>query len=563
MDDQLDEKRDRKIDELYKQEAEKLAQVMAERHQLPYIDLSKLSLNTDALRLVPMLEAKEAGLAAFRVTGRIVHVAIMSATNDKIKEIVEDLKNKNFTVNLYLASTSSLARAWDMYGEISASAASDAGLIKISDTQISDLAGQFKTLDEIRQALTTENMNAVKGSGISVILEMILAGSLATDASDIHFEPQDEQIRLRYRLDGVLLDIVDLDPKIYRQILARIKLVSGLKLNVKLSAQDGRFTIRANKTEIEIRTSVIPSAYGESIVMRVLNPKTIQLTFEKLGVEPKLYDIFAREIRKPNGLVLLTGPTGSGKTTTLYAFLREVNSTESKIITIEDPIEYHLEGVNQTQVNRAKGYTFLSGLRSALRQDPDIIMVGEIRDSETAKIAINSALTGHLVFSTLHTNNAAGAIPRFIDLGVNSKVLSSSLTLSIAQRLVRKLCDQCKKKVAPEPETKKFLEQVVESIKARRSDIQVPPVTEIYEPVGCPACNGTGYKGREGIFEAILMDEAIGKVANENPDEREIRLAARPQGILEMRQDGILKVLSGRTSITELGRVVDLTGEII
>ena len=563
MDDQLDEKRDRKIDELYKQEAEKLAQVMAERHQLPYIDLSKLSLNTDALRLVPMLEAKEAGLAAFRVTGRIVHVAIMSATNDKIKEIVEDLKNKNFTVNLYLASTSSLARAWDMYGEISASAASDAGLIKISDTQISDLAGQFKTLDEIRQALTTENMNAVKGSGISVILEMILAGSLATDASDIHFEPQDEQIRLRYRLDGVLLDIVDLDPKIYRQILARIKLVSGLKLNVKLSAQDGRFTIRANKTEIEIRTSVIPSAYGESIVMRVLNPKTIQLTFEKLGVEPKLYDIFAREIRKPNGLVLLTGPTGSGKTTTLYAFLREVNSTESKIITIEDPIEYHLEGVNQTQVNRAKGYTFLSGLRSALRQDPDIIMVGEIRDSETAKIAINSALTGHLVFSTLHTNNAAGAIPRFIDLGVNSKVLSSSLTLSIAQRLVRKLCDQCKKKVAPEPETKKFLEQVVESIKARRSDIQVPPVTEIYEQVGCPACNGTGYKGREGIFEAILMDEAIGKVANENPDEREIRLAARPQGILEMRQDGILKVLSGRTSITELGRVVDLTGEII
>ncbi|KKS77481.1 MAG: hypothetical protein UV50_C0005G0036 [Parcubacteria group bacterium GW2011_GWB1_42_9] len=563
MDDQLDEKRDRKIDELYKQEAEKLAQVMAERHQLPYIDLSKLSLNTDALRLVPMLEAKEAGLAAFRVTGRIVHVAIMSATNDKIKEIVEDLKNKNFTVNLYLASTSSLARAWDMYGEISASAASDAGLIKISDTQISDLAGQFKTLDEIRQALTTENMNAVKGSGISVILEMILAGSLATDASDIHFEPQDEQIRLRYRLDGVLLDIVDLDPKIYRQILARIKLVSGLKLNVKLSAQDGRFTIRANKTEIEIRTSVIPSAYGESIVMRVLNPKTIQLTFEKLGVEPKLYDIFAREIRKPNGLVLLTGPTGSGKTTTLYAFLREVNSTESKIITIEDPIEYHLEGVNQTQVNRAKGYTFLSGLRSALRQDPDIIMVGEIRDSETAKIAINSALTGHLVFSTLHTNNAAGAIPRFIDLGVNSKVLSSSLTLSIAQRLVRKLCDQCKKKVAPEPETKKFLEQVVESIKARRSDIQVPPVTKIYEPVGCPTCNGTGYKGREGIFEAILMDEAIGKVANENPDEREIRLAARPQGILEMRQDGILKVLSGRTSITELGRVVDLTGEII
>ncbi|MFA6416047.1 MAG: GspE/PulE family protein [Candidatus Paceibacterota bacterium] len=563
MNDQLDEKRDRKIDELYKKEAEELAQVLAVRHQLPYIDLSKIAINTDALRMVPLLEAREAGLAVFRVTGRIVHVVIMSTTNEKYQEIIEDLKRKNLTVNLYLASENSLNRAWDMYAEISASAASDAGLIQISDAQISSLIEKLKTLDDIRTNLGSENTNAIRGSGISIILEMILAGALVTDSSDIHFEPEFGQVRLRYRLDGVLLDIVDMDEKVYRQILSRIKLVSGLKLNVKKDAQDGRFSIKVQDTEIEIRTSTIPSAYGESIVMRVLNPKNILTTFEKLGVESKLYSIFEREINKPNGLVLLTGPTGSGKTTTLYAFLRKVNSSENKIITIEDPIEYHLEGISQTQVNEEKGYTFAAGLRSALRQDPDVIMVGEIRDGDTAETAINSALTGHLVFSTLHTNNAAGAIPRLIELKVNPKILSSALTLSIAQRLIRKLCENCKKKVTPDEKQLKLLNDVAESIRLKRPDIQLPTITEIYEPGACPLCNQTGYKGRLGVFEAVLMDQAVAAIADKNPDEREIRIAAKPQGILDMRQDGIVRVINGITSLAELGRVVDLGAEII
>ena len=563
MNDQLDEKRDRKIDELYQKEAEELAQVLAMRHQLSYIDLSKIALNTDALRMVPLLEAREAGLAVFRVTGRVIHVAIMSAVNQKYPAVIEDLKNKNYTVNLYLASENSLNRAWEMYAEISASAASDAGLIQISDIQINSLIEKLKTLDDTRSNLNIENTNAIRGSGISIILEMILAGALVTDSSDIHFEPEVEQVRLRYRLDGVLLDIVDLDTKVYRQILSRIKLVSGLKLNIKKDAQDGRFSIKVQGVEIEIRTSTIPSAYGESIVMRVLNPKSILTTFDKLGVETKLYAIFEHEINKPNGLVLLTGPTGSGKTTTLYAFLRQVNSTESKIITIEDPIEYHLEGINQTQVNEEKGYTFAAGLRSALRQDPDIIMVGEIRDGDTAETAINSALTGHLVFSTLHTNNAAGAIPRLIELKVNPKILSSALTLSIAQRLVRKLCEQCKKKATLDDKQKELVDQVVKSIQVKRPDIEMPTITDIYEPAGCLACNQTGYKGRVGVFEAVLMDQAVASVADKNPDEREIRLVAKPQRILDMRQDGIVKVLHGITSLTELGRVVDLSAEII
>jgi len=269
------------------------------------------------------------------------------------------------------------------------------------------------------------------------------------------------------------------------------------------------------------------------------------------------------EIRKPNGLILLTGPTGSGKTTTLYAFLREINDPGTKIITIEDPVEYHLAGVNQTQVNAKKGYTFLTGLRAALRQDPDVIMVGEIRDGETAATAINAALTGHLVFSTLHTNNAAGAIPRLIDLGVNAKIISSSLTLSVAQRLVRKLCPQCKREDAPKPEEKKLIDQTVTTIKRVRPDIIIPPTEKVWRPGGCGQCNQTGYRGRQGVFEAVQMTEATAQAAIKNPSEREIKIAARPQGILDMRQDGILKVLAGTTSLEELGRVVDLTAEFI
>jgi type II secretory ATPase GspE/PulE/Tfp pilus assembly ATPase PilB-like protein len=286
-----------------------------------------------------------------------------------------------------------------------------------------------------------------------------------------------------------------------------------------------------------------------------LNPKSITVPLESLGIEDRLFKILNMEIQKPNGIILTTGPTGSGKTTTLYSFMRRIYSPEIKIITIEDPIEYHLPGIVQTQVEAKKGYTFVSGLRSSLRQDPDVIMVGEIRDEETAEIAINSSLTGHLVFSTLHTNDAAGTFPRLIDLGINPKVLTSAINVSIAQRLVRVLCPVCRKE-GPVPEDKrKVLEKVIESIYLPEYRTEAK---SIFEPVGCDKCNKTGFKGRIGIFEAILTDEAIEKVVNENPSEREIRLAARPQGILTMEQDGVLKVLKGVTSISELERVVNL-----
>ncbi|MCX6713213.1 MAG: ATPase, T2SS/T4P/T4SS family [Candidatus Vogelbacteria bacterium] len=558
-----EDKQDKRVAELHLKEAEGLAQMLSTRYNLPYIDLTKVSLSTDALRLIAEDEAHLAAIAAFRLSGRNVDAAVLTPNNGKIADLVVDLNNKGFNVKLWLCSQNSLDRAWDRYAEIGRGLKADAGVIQISDEAIATYTAAFKTVEDVKKTLDEEIAKSLQVGGISTLLEVILSGALATSASDIHIEPEETAIRLRYRLDGVLHDICDIDNRLIRQITSRLKLVSGMKLNVQQAAQDGRFSIKVEGTEMEIRSSVIPGSYGESIVMRVLNPKSINVTFENLGVDDQLYKIFAREISRPNGMILLTGPTGSGKTTTLYSFLRKVNSSENKTITIEDPIEYHLEGINQTQVNRIKGYTFLSGLRAALRQDPDIIMVGEIRDSETAKIAVNASLTGHLVFSTLHTNNAAGAIPRLIDLGVSAKILTSALTLPIAQRLVRKLCEFCRGEGVPKPEEQFLIDNVIATIKKKKPDLVIPDTHKIWHPVGCEKCNKTGYKGRVGVFEAVIMDDAVAKVTIENPSEKEIKIAAIPQGILDMRQDGILKILNGITDLAELGRVVDLTGEFI
>ena len=278
---------------------------------------------------------------------------------------------------------------------------------------------------------------------------------------------------------------------------------------------------------------------------------------EELGINEKLLNIILHELKKPNGMILNTGPTGSGKTTTLYAFLKKIHTPEIKIITIEDPIEYHLKGIVQTQVEEEKGYTFLEGLRSALRQDPDVIMVGEIRDEETAEIAVNASLTGHLVFSTLHTNNAAGTFPRLIDLGVNSKVITSAINIAMAQRLVRKLCNKCKKKSVLGGKENVLIKKVLDSI-SDKNYLKDLDAQNVYEEVGCQECNFTGYKGRTGIYEAVLTDEKIENIVIQNPSEREINKASESQGILNMKQDGILKILQGMTSLDELSRVIDL-----
>lgn len=384
-------------------------------------------------------------------------------------------------------------------------------------------------------------------------MELIFAGALALRASDIHIEPEQTAIRLRYRFDGVLHDIVDLDPYIYERMMSRMKLLSGMILNAKKIAQDGRFTFETGEKEVEIRSSIIPGSFGESIVMRVLDPSVASFSMDNLRLNKQIKEAIISQIKKPNGLIVTTGPTGSGKTTALYAFLREAHNEGVKIITIENPVEYKIEGIVQTQVDG--DYTFAAGLRAVLRQDPDIIMVGEVRDNEVAETAIHAAQTGHLVFTTLHTNSAAAGFPRLIDLGVDSRIFGTSINIMLGQRLVRILCEACKQDYPASAHER----AIVTSVLAHHPfPPTIPQALTLYKSVGCEKCGETGYKGRAGIFEGIIMDEAVEEAVLRDPREHIILEAAKPQKIPSMLEDGIEKVLLGITSMDELQRVIEL-----
>lgn len=549
-----EDKQNQKIAELHRREEEELVQILASKYGLGYANLQVSPVNSDALRLIDEKTARDAEVAAIAILNKKVRVATRHPESAKTLAVKEMLVNKGYEVQFSMASGLSLEKAWKGYADLSFAYESKAGSLEISSEDIADIARETTTLPKVKKVLD-DSLLSKKTYRVSRILETMIAGALAIDASDIHLEPEEKYVRLRYRLDGVLEDVLQIDAETYSLLLSRIKLISGMKLNIKKDSQDGRFSIHLGNNEIEVRVSALPNAYNESVVMRVLNPKAIDVPLEDLGINNNLLAILEKEISRPDGMILTTGPTGSGKTTTLYAFLKKIHNPAVKIITIEDPIEYHLEGIVQTQVNE-KGYDFLEGLRAAVRQDPDILMVGEIRDNETANIAVNSALTGHLVFSTLHTNDAAGTFPRLMDLGVNSSLIPSAVRVAMAQRLVRKLCPSCKREIVAEGRIKKDIEDTLSTVADRSL---VPANTDrIWSAVGCDKCNGTGYKGRIGIFEAILMSEEVEKAVQIAASDREIAEQAKKQGILTMRQDGILKVLSGTTSFEELERVINI-----
>ncbi|MDP1538503.1 MAG: GspE/PulE family protein [bacterium] len=460
------------------------------------------------------------------------------------------------------------------------------GEVEISPAKLAEIKKEVKNISEFKRKIE----HSLSASATE-LLGIILAGAISLDSSDIHIEPEEEQSKIRTRIDGVLHDVIILDLKVYKTLLSRIKLLSGLKLNVTDRPQDGRFTILMAETTvaetsshlpersegremnevqrtpprpasrgsvIEIRTSTLPAEYGESIVLRILNPKSL-IEIEALGLRKDLVEIFEREIKKPNGMIIVTGPTGSGKTTTLYAVLKRINSPEIKIITIEDPVEYHLEGISQTQVVPQKGYGFASGLKSIMRQDPDAILIGEIRDLETAEIACQAALTGHLVFSTLHTNDAAGAIARLVDLGARPISIAPSINMVVAQRLPRKVCKKCVEFVSPSPADLKKIKKGLSKVK---KEILPPsffsPQLKIPRAKGCENCNGTGYRGRIGIYETFLIDDEMEKFILTSPSIVAMRELAIKKGMLLMHADGLIKVLEGITTIEEIERV---TGE--
>ncbi len=422
-------------------------------------------------------------------------------------------------------------------------------IIDETDTQVKDIAGFKKKIEEYIITNITE------------LLDAILYGAIVLDASDVHIEPQEEEARLRVRLDGILQDVVFFDHSTYHHLLSRLKLLSKLKLNITDKPQDGRFTIEIKETLIEVRTSSLPAEYGESIVMRILNPKSL-ISLEDLGLRDDLYKTFQKEITKPNGMIIVTGPTGSGKTTTLYAFLKKIQNPEIKIITIEDPIEYHLKGISQTQVSPEKGYDFSDGLRSIVRQDPDVILVGEIRDLETSKIALQASLTGHLVLSTLHTNDAAGTIPRLVDLGVDVSSIASGLKMAVAQRLVRIVCKKCS---VPSKPTASEIEEIKKGLKNLPKSVKLPDLYKIKivtpKEGGCASCNFTGYKGRKGLFEAFLVDSEMERFILTNPPVSSIRELAVKKGMVTMYQSGLIDIINGETTMDEVSRVVEVEEE--
>lgn len=549
-----DQKSNQRLYDLRQKEEEDLAELIAHKYDLPYIDLSGFSINTDGLKLIPQDLAQQSKVAVFDMTGKKLKIAVISPNREETTAALQRLDERGYTYDLFIASNRSLVKAWSRYADISFATESKAGSLEINSEQISDFINNTETIEDTKK-LIEEVMEMKKAFRVSRIVEIVLAGAIATKASDVHVEPEEDKARIRFRIDGVLVDITYFDTETFKLLLSRIKILSGMKLNIKDQAQDGRFSIKIDEKTIEIRSSILPGAYSESVVMRLLNPDTLMINLQELGIEPELQEIFDKELMRPDGLILNTGPTGSGKTTTLYAFLKQTLTPGIKVITIEDPIEYHLAGIVQTQVEQDKGYDFASGLRASLRQDPDIIMVGEIRDIETAETAIHAALTGHLVFSTLHTNTAAGAFTRLIDLGVNPKVLTSAIRIAIAQRLVRKLCSDCKKITPLDQKTLKLVHDIYNGI----DNPKIEWSETFYGPGdGCKTCNFLKYKGRIALFEAVISTKAIEDIMQLNPSEREIKEAARDQGIMDMSQDGIIKALKGLTDISELERVINL-----
>lgn len=540
------------IKNLSREAEERDAERQAKKEDLPYLDLRNQAIDRTALELVSEATAREAKAVAFDKDKKSVKIATTDSKSNEFNKMLLLLEEQKFKSTIFISSLSGLKEAWGQYvsvrvedrGEIVSEIKLGEGVIE-SKSNIKSTAQAVEDVSQIDSDVSTTDA-----------LVKILADAVVLRASDIHIEADKENATIRFRIDGMLHEIAKIPKDVHGRLVGRLKLLANLKLNIKNEAQDGRFSIRRSGKDIESRVSIIPAEYGESAVLRILDPDTIDLELVDLGLREEDKETLLENIKMPNGMVLVTGPTGSGKTTTLYTLLKIKNSSETKAITIEDPIEYHLDGIEQTQVSPKDGYTFASGLRSVLRQDPDIILVGEIRDKETASTAIDAALTGHLVFSTLHTNSASGAIPRLIDLGVKSDSITPAINLIIAQRLVRRLCEKCKTPSVVDAELKSKIENFLRAL-PQNVRPTIGPIA-LYEKSSCDACED-GFRGRVGIFELLSLDSSFEEVFGLNVGEAKIMKHARNKGMVYMQEDGVIKALSGTTTLEEVERA---TGSI-
>jgi type II secretory ATPase GspE/PulE/Tfp pilus assembly ATPase PilB-like protein len=522
---------------------EEETQLKAKKQNVAYISLYGFPIDNQALFLLPKETAEAYGVIVFYREGRNLKMGF-TEYSDAINKVLNQLAGQGFTVDSFMISKSSFNHFFHNYDQIK----------KINQhSDIINLTSDDKRFNAIGIKNLSERLATANATEV---IEDLVGSALTINVSDIHIEPEKVQLKIRFRIDGVLQDVASVSMDTHHQLVSRIKILSKMKLNVVTTPQDGSFSLTYNKQPVDIRASVLPSAFGESIVLRILRQDKGSLEFDELGIVGLAKKRILKELEKPNGMILTTGPTGSGKTTTLYAILNRLNEPGVKIITIEDPVEYKIAGITQTPIDARAGMTFADALRSILRQDPDIVMVGEMRDLETAETGCQAALTGHTVLSTLHTNDAPAAIPRLLDLGVKPFVLAPAINAIIAQRLIRKICENCKEAYSLPQNLQSRVEMILRAV-PKKSNVEIPKKLIFYHSKGCEQCHGLGYKGRLGIYEVFTISDEIEKLITKGSTNTDIKKQAIEEGMITMAQDGILKALQGITDVEEVFRVTE------
>ncbi len=529
-----------------------LYEFKSEQLDTPLKEVYAEDIDSQTLNSIPQESAAHYRMAPLAKRGDTLDVGMVYPDDIRAKEALQFLaRESNFDYNIFLITPSDFSDILNRYKSLR-------GEVKQALSELDEGAAEEE--GEVSDAGSAPDMERMaEDAPVTKIVSVVLRHAVEGRASDIHIEPTRERTRVRFRVDGVLHSSLFLPSQVHSAAVARVKIMSNLKIDETRVPQDGRFSATISGKNIDFRVSVFPTTLGEKAVLRVLDPSMGKRTFGELGIVGRNAQALEDAAKQPFGSILATGPTGSGKTTTLYAVLNLLNKEGVNIVTIEDPVEYHVEGINQSKVRPDIEYTFSSALRSILRQDPDIIMVGEIRDEETAGLATHAALTGHLLLSTLHTNNAVGAVPRLIDMGIDEFLIPATLNAVVAQRLVRRICQSCKEQIRPSTEVEDMILDNLEAIPpAAKEDITIPSPLYLYESEGCRECNFKGYSGRVGVFEVLRMTDELAQLVRQNPSEQDIHEEAQRQGMVTMRQDGILKALQGETSLEEVLRV---TGE--
>jgi len=516
-----------------------ISEAKAEILKIPYLDVSSTSVSPEALNVLP--EAVATKYIALPISiDKANNLLVIVMANPVDLQALDFIERKTgMKIQPHLGGKNKLIKEIKLrYAQSLSSEVTEA----LKDTAMSR--------PDVKLRSAEISGGVIREAPISKIVSTILDFAIKARASDVHIEPMEEKTRVRYRIDGILYEKLVLPRNVHDSVISRIKILSHMKIDEKRIPQDGRFNFRSSEEEVDLRVSSLPTSHGEKIVMRLLKKALKVPDLPELGLRGKALLNLQNSIRVPHGIILVTGPTGSGKTTTLYSILDKINTPKVNIMTLEDPVEYQIGGITQTQVNVQAGLSFASGLRSFLRQDPDVIMVGEIRDTETAELAIQASLTGHLVFSTLHTNSAAGALPRLQDMEMEPFLMASSMTCIVGQRVTRKICEHCKESYTP-------LQEVVEDIRQVLGPLLTKTSFELYRGKKCQECNGTGYSGRVGIFEVLPITEKIGKLILEQAPSSQINEQAIANGMIEMKQDGYMKVVEGITTLEEVLRVAE------